>query len=120
DSIPLIREVLTLGRRDSCDIPLRLPNVSGQHCELSFVDGCWWLRDLGSTNGTKVNGVRVAKKRLNAGDRLTIAKRTYTIEYAQPEGVAAESEADDMENIFSQSLLEKAGLEKPTQRDPRR
>src|SRR6266446_5840020 len=55
DSIPLIRETLTLGRRESCDICLRVPNVSGLHCELSFRDGVWWLRDLGSTNGVKVN-----------------------------------------------------------------
>src|SRR5215207_6447920 len=34
DPIPLIRDKLTLGRRETCDIPLRLPNVSGQHCEM--------------------------------------------------------------------------------------
>src|SRR5260370_42320846 len=59
DSIPLIREKLTVGRRGSCDIPLRLPNVSGLHCELTFHDGFWWIRDLNSTNGIKVNGVKV-------------------------------------------------------------
>src|SRR5690349_11165288 len=39
DSIPLLRETLTIGRRDSCDIPLRFPNVSGIHCQLNFHDG---------------------------------------------------------------------------------
>src|SRR5688572_5818812 len=55
DNIPLIRSVMTLGRRDSCDICLRFPNISGRHCELSFREGYWFVRDLNSTNGIKVN-----------------------------------------------------------------
>src|SRR5258708_18044100 len=58
DTIPLIREVLTLGRRETCDIPLRFPNISGLHAELNFRNGYWYIRDRGSTNGLKVNGVR--------------------------------------------------------------
>ncbi len=117
DSIPLIRETLTVGRRESCDICLRLPNVSGLHCELSFRDGCWWIRDLNSTNGIKVNGVRVPKKFLQPGDTITIAKRTYTIEYTPQMGkrVMEEMMEDDP---MSQSLLEKAGLVRP-RRDSR-
>src|SRR5438093_7876857 len=84
DSIPLIREKLTIGRRNSCDIPLRLPSVSGLHCELTFHDGFWWIRDLNSTNGIKVNGVKVPKKLLNPHDTITIAKRNFTIDYTPP------------------------------------
>jgi hypothetical protein len=113
DNIPLIREVLTIGRRDSCDICLRLPNVSGQHCELSFKDGFWQLKDLGSTNGVKVNGVRVTKKLLNPGEKITIAKKTYTIEYQPPAGARAPEETESEEDVLSQSLLERAGLAKP-------
>src|SRR5262249_18670037 len=81
DSVPLIRPVLTIGRRESCDICLRQANVSGLHCELTFRDGHWLIKDLGSTNGVKVNGIRVPKKVLHPGDVITIAKRNYTIEY---------------------------------------
>ena len=88
DAIPLIREVLTVGRRESCDICLRFPNVSGLHCELSFRDGCWHVRDLGSTNGVKVNGVRVQKKVLQPKDEITVAKRRYTIHYTPPPAAA--------------------------------
>jgi adenylate cyclase len=112
DSIPLIREILTIGRRESCDICLHLPNVSGLHCELSFRDGFWWIRDLGSTNGIKVNGMRVDKKLLHPGDTITIAKRNFTVEYTQPVGQRAIEELLE-DDILSQPLLEKAGLVRP-------
>src|SRR5438445_315500 len=62
DPIPLIRAVMILGRRESCDIPLRFPNISGQHAEMSFRNGYWYIKDLNSTNGIKVNGNRVQEK----------------------------------------------------------
>jgi adenylate cyclase len=108
DSIPLIRDRLTVGRRESCDVPLRFPNVSGLHCELSFRDGYWHIRDLGSTNGIKVNGQRLQQKVLRPGDEVTIAKRKFTINYTIPVGHSA---LEEMEEDISQSLLEKAGLE---------
>src|SRR5262245_49835063 len=55
DNIPLIREVLTLGRRDTCDICLKFPNISGLHAELRFREGYWFIKDCNSTNGIKVN-----------------------------------------------------------------
>ena len=112
---PLVREHLSIGRRDSCDIPLRLPNVSGLHCELFFRDGFWWIQDLNSTNGVKVNGTRVPKKLLHPGDTITIAKRSYTIEYNPPAGAhRAMDEMLEQDDIMGQSLLEKAGLAKPS------
>jgi hypothetical protein len=79
DSIPLRRAVLTIGRRESCDIRFPYPNLSQLHAELTFRAGCWYIRDLDSTNGVKVNAVRVSAKRLCSGDVLTIAKRRYTL-----------------------------------------
>jgi pSer/pThr/pTyr-binding forkhead associated (FHA) protein len=110
DTIPLIRPVLTIGRRESCDICVRQPNVSGLHCELTFRDGHWLVKDLGSTNGVKVNGIRVPKKVLHPGDVITIAKRNYTIEYTPVVGKHALEEMLEDEDIMSQGLLEKAGL----------
>jgi adenylate cyclase len=115
DAIPLIRNTLTLGRRESCDICLRFPNVSGVHCELTYKDGYWTVRDLNSTNGIKVNGVRVQKKGLRPGDVITIAKRSFTIEYNLTIGKQALSEMleDSDEVVMDLPLLQKAGLEKP-------
>lgn len=117
DSIPLIRDKMTLGRRESCDVCLRFPNISGLHCELSFRDGYWYLRDLNSTNGVKVNGFRVQQKLLHPGDELSIGKRKYKIHYTLSAGKKALEEIEEgMDDILSRPLLERAGLEKQ-QRD---
>jgi adenylate cyclase len=114
DAIPLIRNVLTLGRRESCDICLRFPNVSGLHCELTFKDGYWAIRDMGSTNGIKINGVRVQKKVLHPGDVITVAKRSFTIEYNLMIGKQALAELmEDSDDLMNLPLLQKAGLEHP-------
>ena len=71
DPIPLRRGVMTIGRRESCDICLKFPNISGLHCELAYKDaGFWQVRDLGSTNGIKVNGERVLNRPLRPGDEI--------------------------------------------------
>lgn len=126
DSIPLIRENMKIGRRESCDICLRFPNISGLHCELNFVNGYWELVDLGSTNGVKVNGHKTKRKLLNIDDEIKIANRKFKIKYTPPangERILVDSEAED--SGMGQSLLEKAGLVRrrpsapaPTQRKP--
>jgi adenylate cyclase len=111
DNIPLLRPVMSFGRRESCDVCLKFPNISGQHCEMSFKDGVWYIRDLGSTNGTKVNGDRIqTTKPLRPGDEISIGKRNYKIQYKLP--VGAHAFPIEEEDITSQSLLEKAGLMK--------
>jgi pSer/pThr/pTyr-binding forkhead associated (FHA) protein len=119
DSIPLIRELLTVGRRESCDVCMRFPNISGLHCQLIFRNGYWYVRDLNSTNGVKVNGTRVQEKVLHPRDEVTIGKRKYTIQYDMPTGQSMLEEAEE-EDILSQSLLEKAGLEQPRRSKGRR
>lgn len=122
DPIPLRRGSLTVGRRESCDISLKFPNVSGLHCRLDYKDaGYWEVRDLGSTNGIKVNGERVLTRALRPGDEIAIAKRKYKIQYnltSQAEA-ALEAVLSEDEHTFNQSLLEKAGLQKrrPTDDD---
>jgi pSer/pThr/pTyr-binding forkhead associated (FHA) protein len=114
DPIPLIRPVLCIGRRQSCDICLGFANVSGTHCELEFQDGRWIIHDLGSTNGTKVNGMRVGRKVLFPQDTVSIANHRYTIDYV-PARVnrVVEEVLDDEEEILKQPLLERAGLVRP-------
>lgn len=118
DSIPLVRELLTVGRRESCDVCMRFPNISGLHCQLTFRNGYWYVRDLNSTNGVKVNGTRVQEKVLHSRDEVTIGKRKYTIQYDMPTGQSMLEEVE--EDIMGQSLLEKAGLEEPRRDKSRR
>lgn len=115
DSIPLLKSRLLIGRRDSCDICLQFSNVSSRHCELEFLNGYWQVRDLGSANGTKVNGVRVEQKFLFPGDELGVAKHFYTIQYTPLADAPPEEPVEDMKI----GLLEKAGLESSRPRRPK-
>ena len=106
DAIPLLKSKLLVGRRSSCDISLRFPNVSSHHCELELVNGYWFVRDLGSRNGIKVNGMGCDSKWLMPGDVLSVVRHRYEVAYA-PQGDAPPPEEEDP---FAQGLLEKAGL----------
>lgn len=112
DPIPLLKTTLLIGRRESCDIVLRFPNVSGAHCELSLVDGHWFVKDLGSSNGTKLNGTRVSEGRIGPGDKISVARHEYEVCY-DPSSTGADMEsvfAAPQRDIFSRSLLDSAGL----------
>lgn len=120
DPIPLLKETLIVGRRESSDIVLRFPNVSGTHCELSLVDGRWVVKDLGSSNGTKVNGTRVSEGRVDPGDRLSIGRHEYDVCYVAGAAGGRNGAGFDapLRDIFSRSLLAAAGLE--NRRTPKR
>jgi adenylate cyclase len=115
DPIPLLKSNLVVGRRESCDIVLRFGNVSGQHCELNLDRGWWFVKDSNSQNGTRVNGLRVSKKRLDPGDRLTIARHDYEVRYSPAANGGDETtppEDDVFSDIMGRSLLESAGLDR--------
>ncbi|RLS98701.1 MAG: FHA domain-containing protein, partial [Planctomycetota bacterium] len=64
DPIPLLKPSIVVGRRENCDVVLRFSNISGAHCELTLIDGFWFVKDLSSSNGVKVNGLRVIEQRV--------------------------------------------------------
>ena len=114
DVIPLLKKKLVIGRRENCDIVLRFPNISARHCELTLTQGYWYVQDLDSRNGVKVNGIRVeaGEKRVDPGDTLAIGRHKYELRYdpAQLGAVGAPPPDDDARSIFGTSLLERAGL----------
>ena len=114
DPIPLLKKELLVGRRESCDIVLRFGNVSAHHCQLECDAGYWYVVDLNSRNGVKVNGSRVQRKRLDPGDEFSVAKHKYRIEYSPADNgaVGPPPPEDDAEGIMAKSLLARAGLEK--------
>ncbi len=63
---------VVIGRKRSNDISLDDTNVSRVHASIDFWEGDYYITDLGSTNGTFVNGTRVSKKRLAEGDLITM------------------------------------------------
>ena len=117
DPIPLLEKSLRIGRRESCEIVLRFSNVSSHHCLLSVDEGYWFVKDLNSRNGVKVNGQRLvgdSRKRLDPGDTLSVAKHQYEVVYSPIElgAVGPPPEDERPENFFSQPLMERAGLVK--------
>ena len=123
DTIPLLKTSLIMGRRESCDICLRFGNVSGQHCQLSLENGYWFVQDLNSQNGTKVNGHRIVRKRLDPGNTIGIAKHKFTVQYS-PEQLGATgvppSDDEALESVLGKSLLERAGLQRRPDTNSRR
>jgi len=113
DPIPLLKKSLLVGRRESCDIVLRFSNVSAHHCQMTVNAGYWYVRDLQSRNGVKINGVRVTDKRVDPGDILSVAKHKYEVQYSPLDlGAVGPPPVDNVKtDIFSKSLLERAGLE---------
>jgi len=71
DRVPLGEYIVSVGRQNDCTIVLGDPNVSRHHAEVRPSGDGFVVADLGSTNGTKVNGTRVAEQQLRDGDEVT-------------------------------------------------
>ena len=75
---------LLMGRESKNDIVVHDINASRTHAELRFEpQGVWTITDLGSTNGTLVNGAEIATHPLREGDRITIGMTNYVFTQAQ-------------------------------------
>ena len=78
--ISLDRAVVVVGRHRWCHVRIASPRVSRRHCCLALARDCVLVRDLGSTNGTRINGRRVDRGVLRPGDELSIAHCRYRLE----------------------------------------
>src|SRR4029077_17260580 len=93
----LVKALIVVGRKEDCDLRLEHKSVSKLHCVLVKTDGLLLLRDLGSTNGTRVNGQRVRRAALLPNDPLQLASLRYTVQLAPDEPAQAP-------NDFTQQL----------------
>jgi pSer/pThr/pTyr-binding forkhead associated (FHA) protein len=78
--------LVVVGRHPVCDTRLDSLRVSRQHCCMSQDNGEVMVRDLGSTNGIRINGERVERGRLRPGDELSIAHIRYRLANGQENG----------------------------------
>jgi len=117
DPIPLTKAELVIGRRPGTDIRLDFENISGKHCKLRFLNGIWMVRDLGSTNGTTVNGSLLASEQsIMPDEELGVAGHLFTIDYepAGPEAFLSSHKDLDEEVVLERqrhSLMDLAGLD---------
>jgi len=98
-SLRLIEGVNSIGRHDDCLIRIRSSQVSRRHCELFEDDGRLIIRDLGSANGTFVNGKRIGSQQVvKAGDVITVGGVTLRIDAdSLPASKGAPSSGDTAE-----------------------
>ncbi len=78
--IPLDRAMVVVGRHPQCDARLDSLRVSRHHCCMTQDKDEVVVRDLGSTNGIRINGQRVEMGRLRPGDELSIAHIRYRLD----------------------------------------
>jgi len=70
-----------LGRSpERATVVVSAPSVSGCHCSIAQVDGAWVLKDLGSTNGTRLNGEVVSEAKLFRGDKVSLGDFSLVLE----------------------------------------
>jgi pSer/pThr/pTyr-binding forkhead associated (FHA) protein len=77
--IPLDKESLTIGRKATNDLQIDNLAVSGEHARIFTMFKHWVLEDLGSTNGTLVNGAPVKQHNLETNDLIAFGK--YTLKF---------------------------------------
>ena len=90
--VEVTKEMTLIGRQDECDVRLDHKSVSKMHCVLVKTDGLLLLRDLGSTNGTRVNGTRVRRAALLPNDKLSVANFHFRVLFGAALALAAESD----------------------------
>jgi pSer/pThr/pTyr-binding forkhead associated (FHA) protein len=95
-AVTISRDITLVGRkRGLCDIVVDHSSVSKVHCALARTDGLLFLRDLGSTNGTRVNGQRVTRGALLPGDELSIANVRFRVHLGPGEAGVSPHEATE-------------------------
>jgi hypothetical protein len=90
-SFSVVRNMTIIGRREDCDLRIPVSDVSRKHCRLVRTDDGIRIEDLGSSNGTYVNGERIQEGDLHAGDVLGIGPVQFTV---QIDGVPHDEELE--------------------------
>jgi predicted component of type VI protein secretion system len=89
--IPIVRDVTVVGRREYCDVVIPHHSLSKRHCVLVKTDGLLVIRDLATTNGTKVKGQKVRWAALLPDDRISLGGYKLRI-YLGPDDMPSPSE----------------------------
>lgn len=82
--VPIDRDWMVIGRGRSADVVIAEPTISRAHAAIGYDGGGFFMQDLGSTNGTRVNGTREARIGLANGDELQLGKLRLRVALPAP------------------------------------
>src|SRR5690349_13952023 len=120
--IRLDRDRLTIGRRPDNDLWLPFPAVSADHAEIITIGTDSFIHDLNSTNGTLINGKRIARHLLVDQDRIDIGRQQLvylTNESATVEALPPEAVSEEMRGLIER-LRARSAPKRQRQRSQRR
>ena len=115
-TFPLPSSVTVIGRRKNCDLRIPLMSVSKKHCQVHSDGGKLKVRDLGSRNGTQLNGQRVEEADIKAGDHLQVGPLKFVFQVdgvpekieppapGQKTAAAPEAKAGPAEEMISEEM----------------
>jgi len=107
--VEIAKDLVLVGRKEDCDVRLDHKSISKLHCVLVKTEGLLLLRDLGSTNGTRVNGQRVRRAALLPNDQIQLASLRYTVQVVADEPAPAPNEyTQQLDGKDLARLIEKA------------
>lgn len=126
DPITIEKDVTVVGRQaEHCEIVLTRKSVSKIHCIIARTDGLLFVRDLDSTNGTKVNGQRIIRGALLPGDQLAFAGEKFRVHLGpdgDPDGestnvgpVDRAENPDDLPSLSSEGFADETNRANPDQ-----
>jgi hypothetical protein len=81
-NIPIDKPIVLIGRHQECDYQIPSRKISRRHCCIALVADHLVVRDLGSTNGIRINGIKVVEGNLQPNDELTIGNLKYHLKWA--------------------------------------
>ena len=82
-NIQLYKPIVLVGRHQECDVQIPSRKISRRHCCLAQVHDYVVVRDLYSTNGTRLNGLRVLRAGLQPGDLISLGEAVILVECPQ-------------------------------------
>lgn len=120
-TIPLDKPIIIVGRQQECDVQIASRKISRKHCCIAQVNDHLVVRDLLSTNGIRINGVKVIEGRLVEGDELMIGNLAFQVcmNQAAPEAAAQPANGKNPRTALAGDALQSSDQPMPLPEPPR-